>query len=94
MALNTRMVSLMMMIFFCSSKDILESNSYIWHQKYFLPCTKLLGCVACRVTPNILGIRTDEQSWDDIHKIKYGKRYSVSSDVSEKQIIVYKSACI
>ena len=31
-------------------KDIRYGNSKVWHQKYLLPCTKVLGFVACRVT--------------------------------------------
>ena len=30
-------------------KDIRDCNSYLWHQKYSLPCTKVIGFVACRV---------------------------------------------
>ena len=66
----------------------------MWHQKYSLPFTKVLGFVACRVTSKFLGIGTAERSWGDIKTIKYGKRCAISSDVSEKQSIVYTSTCI
>ena len=36
--------------FIWNSKDITDDNSHLWHQKYSLPSTKVLGFVACRVT--------------------------------------------
>ena len=37
--------------FICKSKEIDDGNSNLWHQKYFIPCAKLLGFLACRVMP-------------------------------------------
>ena len=65
------------------------SNSHIWHRNYSLKCKKVLEFVACRVTSNILGIGSAERSWGNINTIKYMKRSYISSDVSEKQRIVY-----
>ena len=70
--------------FIWSSKDILEGNSYIWHQKYYLPCTKVLGFVACRFTPQIIDIGASELSWGDVKTIKSGKISDISRDVSYK----------
>ena len=75
-------------------KDIRDGNIILWHQKYSLPCTKVLGFVAHRVTSKVIGIGAVECSWGDVKTIKYGKRSAISSDVSEKQSIVYTSACI
>ena len=66
----------------------------MWHQKYSLPFTNVLDFVACRVTSKVLGIGAAERSWDEVKTIKYGKISDISSDVSEKQGIVYTSACI
>ena len=66
----------------------------MWHQKYSLTFTKVLGFVACRVTSNYLGIGAAERSWGDVNTIKSEKRSAVSSDVSKKQSIVYTSACV
>ena len=49
--------------FIWKSKDIKDGNIHLWHQKYSLPCTKVLGFVACRVTSNVLGIGAAERSW-------------------------------
>ena len=59
-------------------------TGHLLHQKYSLLFTKVLGFVACRVTSNILVIFAAERSWGDVKIIKYGKRYAISSDVSEK----------
>ena len=71
-----------------------DGNSHLWHQKYSPPFTKVLDFVACRVTSKVLGIGAAERSWGDVKTIKSGKRSAISSDVSEKQSIVYTSACI
>ena len=75
-------------------KYIRDGNSHLWHQKYLLPFTKVLGFVACRFTSKVLGIGASERSWGDVKTIKSGKRSDISSDVSEKNGIVYTSACI
>ena len=80
--------------FIQKSKDIKDGNSNLWHQKYSLPCNKVLGFVACRVTSKVLGIGAAERSWGDAKTIKYGKVYATSGDVPQKQSIVYTSACI
>ena len=49
---------------------------------------------ACRVTSKVIGIGAAESSWVEVKTIKYGKRSAIRSDVSEKQIIFYTSACI
>ena len=46
------------------SKDVCGGNSYIWHQKYSLTLTKVLGFVACRVTSKILGY-----NMQSVHKV-------------------------
>ena len=66
----------------------------MWHQKYSLPFTKVIGFVACRVTSKFLGIGATKRSWGDVKTIKSGKRSAVSSDVSEKQRVFYTSVCI
>ena len=68
--------------FICKSKDISDRNSHLWHQKYSLPFTKVLGFFACRVTSKVIGIGAAERSWGDVKTIKSGKRSAISSDVS------------
>ena len=80
--------------FIRKSKDISDGNSHLWHQKYSLHFTKVLGFVACRVTSKVLGIGASERSWGDIKTIKSGKISDIISDVSEKQSIDYTSAGI
>ena len=42
--------------FIWKSQDIKDGNSHLWHQKYSLLCTKVIGFVACKVTSKLLGI--------------------------------------
>ena len=80
--------------FIQKSKDIIDGNSHLWNQKYSLHCTKLLVFFACKVTSKVLGIGAAERSWGDAKTIKSGKVYAISGDVSQKQSIIYASACI
>ena len=80
--------------FIWKSKDIIYDDSRFWHQKQSLPFTKVLGFVACRVTSKVLGTGAVERSWADEKTIKSEKRSAIRSDASEKQSIVYTSACI
>ena len=52
--------------FIWNSKDITDGSSHLWHQKYSLPSTKVIGFVACRVTSKIRGIGSSERSWGDV----------------------------
>jgi hypothetical protein len=50
-----------------------NGKSYLWHQKYSLHHTKVLGFVACRVTSKILGIGAAERAWGDVKTLKSNK---------------------
>ena len=80
--------------FICNSKYISDGSIHLWHQKYFLPSTKVLGFIACRVTSEILGIGSAERSWGDVKTIRSGNISALGSDIYEKHSIVYKSGCI
>lgn len=47
---------------------------HTWHKNFSLPYTKVLGIVACQVTPKLGEIRAAERSWGCIKHIKNGKR--------------------
>ena len=49
--------------FIWKRKVLSEGNSNFRHQKYSLPCTKVLGFVACKVTSKILVIGAADRSW-------------------------------
>ena len=67
--------------FIWKSSDIRYGNIHLWHQKYLLPCTKVLGFLACRVTSKVIGIFASECYWGDIKTIKSGKIFAIRSDV-------------
>ena len=60
--------------------DVAAGRSYLWHEKYLLPYTKVLGFVACRVTSKLAGIGPTERSWGAVKQIKDGKRSHIGSD--------------
>ena len=66
----------------------------MWHQKYSLPCTKVLGLISCRIVSKVLGIGAAKPYWDYVNSIKSDKISAIRSDVQQKQSIVYTSACI
>ncbi len=39
-----------------SMPDAVNGNSFVWHQHYSLPYTKILGFIACHTTSKQLGI--------------------------------------
>ena len=71
-----------------------DGNSHLWHQKYSLPCIKVVGFVAYIVTSKFVRVGYAERSWGDVNKIKSGKISHLSSNISKKNIIVYTEACI
>ena len=58
---------------FTRKKYIRDATSHLWHQKYSLPCTKVLGFAACRVTSKVLVIGAADRSWGDIKELNLGK---------------------
>ena len=76
------------------TEKILVMVTVIHGIKYSLLSTKVLGFIACRVNSKMLGIGSAEHSWVDVKTIKSGKISALGSDISEKQSIVYKYACI
>jgi hypothetical protein len=57
-----------------NSWPVIEGESYIWHERYSLKVTDVLGYVACRVTSNVLGIGAAESSWGVVKQNKSDKR--------------------
>lgn len=77
-----------------ASKDAIDGNLDLWHEKYSLPHTEVLGHVACRVTSKNLGIGAAERSWGGVKDIKFGKRSHLGTKNTEMQSILYTSARI
>ena len=74
------------------SPDVANGKSYLWHEKYSIPYTKVLGYVACRVTSKLCGIGPAERSWGGVKQIKDGKRSHLSGKSTEKRSVLYISA--
>ena len=75
-----------------STADVVKGRSHIWHEKYSLPYTKVLGYVACRVTSKLCGIGPAERCWSAVKQVKKDKRSHLSGDSTEKRSVIYLSA--
>jgi hypothetical protein len=77
-----------------ASADITKGYSYLWHEKYSIPYTSVLGFVACRVTSKLFGIGPAERSWGGVKQVKDGKRSHLSGKSTEKRSILFVSSKI
>jgi hypothetical protein len=75
-----------------STSDVLNGRSHLWHEKYSVPYTKLLGYVACRVTSKLCGIGPAERCWSAVKQVKKNKRSHLSGKSTEKKSVIYISA--
>ena len=55
-----------------ASSDCVSGKSYLWHEKYSLPYTVVLGYVGCHVTSKLCGIGPAKRSWGRVEQIKDG----------------------
>jgi hypothetical protein len=53
-----------------NTQNAVEGKSYLWHEKYSLPYTSVLGFVACHVTSKTLGIGPCERNWASVKNLK------------------------
>ena len=74
--------------------DVIAGRSYLWHEKYSIPYTTVLGFVACRVTSKLCGIGPAERSWGAVKQIKTGQRSHLNGQSTEKRSIIYVSSKI
>ncbi len=71
--------------------DITKGNSYIWHEKYSIPYTYVLGFVVCHVTSKLCGIGPAERSWGGVKQVKDGKGSHLSGELTEKRTALFVS---
>jgi hypothetical protein len=63
--------------------------AYLWHQKYSLNTTQVLGRLACLVLSKILGIGTAERNWKQFKAAKTGQRSRIATYKAKKQVLIY-----
>ena len=69
-------------------------KSWIWHEKYSKPHTKVLCIVGCHVTAQNLGIGPCERNWGGVKGIKTGNRVHIGGETTGKREIIYTSALV
>jgi hypothetical protein len=74
--------------------DATKGNSYLWHEKYSIPYTSVLGFVACCVTSKLCGIGPAKRSWGGVKQVKDGKRSHLSGESTEKRTVLFVSSKI
>ncbi len=77
-----------------ASSDCVNGQSYLWHEKYSLPYTVVLGFVGCHVTSKLCGIGPAKRSWGRVKQIKDGVRSHVGAKSTEKRSVIYVTAKI
>ena len=75
-----------------TSSAIKYIKSYLWHNLYAKPFTKVLGLLGFRVTSKNLAIGTSESNCNECKHVQRGQRSRLHSDSSEKQEIFYGAA--
>ena len=74
--------------------NTIAGNSHLWHEKYSLDYTEVLGEIACRYTSKQGGIGVCERAWGVVKEMKSGKRSHLGGEAVEKQSVLYSSARI
>ena len=77
-----------------ASSDCVSGKSYLWHEKYSLLYTVLLGYVGCRVTSKPCGIGPAKRSWGGVKQIKDKVRSHLGGESTEKKSVIYITAKI
>ena len=78
--------------YICKSSAIKYGKSYLWHNLYEKPFTKVLGLVGFQVISKIIGLRPSEINWKEYKHVQRGQRSRLHSDSSKKQYILYGAA--
>jgi hypothetical protein len=77
-----------------ASSECVRGKSYLWHKKYSLPYTVVLGCVGCCVTSNLCRIGPAKRSWGGVKQIKDGVRSHLGGESPKKRSVIYVTAKI
>jgi len=75
-----------------ATKDVSSGRSHLWHEKYSLGYTQVLGFVACRVCSKLCGIGPAERAWAAVKTIKTDKRSHLGGKSIEKRSVIYITA--
>ncbi len=75
-----------------ATPDVSSGRSHIWHEKYSLPYTQVLGYVACCVTSKLCGIGPTERGWAAVKTVKNLKKSHLGGESTEKRSVIYITA--
>mmetsp|Transcript_29159 Transcript_29159/g.69418 ORF Transcript_29159/g.69418 Transcript_29159/m.69418 type:complete len:526 (+) Transcript_29159:715-2292(+) len=72
--------------------DVADSHAnepHVWHKKYTVSRTKVLGKLACLVLSKILGTGSAERHWKLVKEVKSGQRVQTGVEKINKQVHIY-----
>jgi hypothetical protein len=75
-----------------NSAPAVSGKSYVFHERYSLKVSTVLGYVVCCVTSKVLGIGAAERSWGDIKQLETDKRSHLSVEAVEQHSIIFGAA--
>ena len=77
-----------------ASSDCANGKSYLWHKKFSLPYTLVLGYVGCCVTSKLCGIGPAKRSSGGVKQIKDAVRSHLGGESNEKSSVIDVTAKI
>ncbi len=75
-----------------ATPDTSSGRSHIWHEKYSLSYTQVLGYVPCHVTSKLCGIGPAERGWAAVKTVKIIKKSHFGGESTEKRSVIYITA--
>jgi hypothetical protein len=77
-----------------NSRPAIEGESYIWHERYSLKVTDVMGYVECRVTSKVLGVGSSERPWGDVKQLKSDNRTHLCIESVERQSVIFGTSSL
>ena len=75
-----------------NSPNVDKGNLAVWHEKYSIPHTVVFGKVAVSSNLNIIWMGSSERHWGKMKHIKSGNHSHISTEKTEKQLMIYTKA--
>ncbi len=74
------------------TQDVTCGRAYLWHEKYSLDYTQVLGFVACCVCSKQCGIGPAKRAWAAVKTIKRDKKSHLGGKSTKKRSVIYITA--
>jgi hypothetical protein len=75
-----------------ATQDVSSGRSHLWHEKYSLDYTQVLGYVSCHVCSKQCGIGPAERAWAAVKTFKRDKKSHLGGKSTKKRSVMYITA--